>query len=182
MIAVIDKIKGIHPGFILERELAQRGLNKGRFAIAVGEFPQTLSAITKGKRRMTVGLSLKIEQSLEIEEGFFMVLQAYYDIEQEKLQVTKDNHPDLSKIRPVTFWDTDINSVNWQKSKKAVIQRVFERGNRTEIEEIIKFYGEDVVIDVLKTIPISLLRSFEKSALCRNAAKYMNLELISDGK
>ena len=35
-------IKGIHPGFILERELKERKLTKRRFAISINEYPQLL--------------------------------------------------------------------------------------------------------------------------------------------
>ncbi len=149
MTSTISIIKGIHPGIILERELKQRDLKKGRFAISINEFPQTLVAITKGKRKMNPALSLKIERALGIEEGFFMVLQAYYDIEQEKLKESKDYHPDLSKIRPVVFWDTDINKINWEKNKPAVIKRIFERGNEQEIMEIIRFYGKEAIKNTL---------------------------------
>ncbi len=149
MTDTISIIKGIHPGVILERELKLRGLKKGRFALSVNEFPQILNAIIKGKRRMNASLSLRIERALGLEEGFFMVLQAYYDIEQEKLKEIKDYHPDLMKIRPIVFWDTDINKINWEKNKPAVIQRVFERGNEQEITEIIRFYGKEVVRRIL---------------------------------
>jgi len=67
-------IKGIHPGFILDRELKERHLRKGPFAISLQEFPQTLVSITKGKRRMNTNLALRIENALEIEEGYFMTL------------------------------------------------------------------------------------------------------------
>ena len=77
-------IKGIHPGLILERELKQRHLHKGPFAISLEEYPQTLVSITKGKRRMNTNLALKIENALEIEEGYFMTLQVYYDIKEIK--------------------------------------------------------------------------------------------------
>ena len=77
-------IKGIHPGIILERELKKRHIGKGRFAISLNEFPQTLVTITKGKRSMNTSLALKIERSLGLEEGYFMILQVYYDIEKEK--------------------------------------------------------------------------------------------------
>ena len=77
-------VKGIHPGFILERELKQRGLRKGQFALSLQEFPQTLVSITKGKRRMNISLALKIETALGFEEGYFMILQVFYDIEEEK--------------------------------------------------------------------------------------------------
>lgn len=146
----ISLIKGIHPGFVLERELKQRKLRKGSFALSINEYPQTLGAIIKGKRRMNAALSLKIEKALDIEEGFFMVLQAYHDIEVEKNKQDTET-PDLTKLRTILFWDTDINTIKWQKYRKSVIKRVFERGNEEEQAEIIRFYGEDVVNEVIKT-------------------------------
>ena len=142
---MLDTIKGIHPSFVLERELKKRMLGKGQFAISLGEFPQTLTAITKGKRRMNIPLAMKIENSLSLEEGFLMTLQLYYDIEQQKKKLNRDaaQKPDLSKIRKVLFWDTDITKIDWQKQKKAVLQRIFERGNESEMEEINRFYGID---------------------------------------
>lgn len=150
MNANIDIIKGIHPGIILERELKKRKLQKGTFALSINEFPQTIATITKGKRRMNPALSLKIEQSLGLEEGYFMVLQAYSDIAQEKKKLSESNRPDISKLRSVVFWDTDMKSIDWEKNKLAVIQRVFERGNKQEIQEIIRFYGKEIVIKCLE--------------------------------
>lgn len=143
----ISIIKGIHPGLILERELKKRDLRKGRFALSVNEFPQTIGAIIKGKRRMNAALSLKIEQVLGFEEGFFMVLQAYYDIKEEKL--SHRSTPDLTKLRKVLFWDTDMGKIDWQSYRKSVIKRVFERGNEEEKAEITHFYGETVIHEVL---------------------------------
>jgi plasmid maintenance system antidote protein VapI len=148
MKTTLDTIKGIHPGYVLERELKKRNLGKGQFAISVGEFPQTLTAITKGRRRMNTPLAMKIEKLLSIEEGYFMVLQVYYDIEQQKKkedQELKNEHPDLGQLRSVLFWDTDIKKIDWHKQKKAVIKRVFERGNEAEKKEIIRFYGSETV-------------------------------------
>jgi plasmid maintenance system antidote protein VapI len=143
-------IKGIHPGIILERELKQRKLGKSRFAMSLQEFPQTLVSITKGKRRMNIPLALKIEHALGFEEGYFMMLQVYYDIEEEKRK-QQTIHPDLTKLRAVLFWDTKMEKINWEKQKKAVIKRVFERGNEKEKKEIIRFYGKDSVNDILKS-------------------------------
>ena len=84
-------VKGIHPGLILERELEQRHLHKGPFALSLKEYPQTLVSITKGKRRMNTNLALKIENALEIEEGYFMTLQLYHDIaviKRKQLRIT----------------------------------------------------------------------------------------------
>ncbi|QSB25295.1 plasmid maintenance system antidote protein [Flavobacterium sp. CLA17] len=154
MKSILNIIKGIHPGFVLERELKKRMLSKGQFAISLGEFPQTLTAITKGKRRMNIPLAMKIENSLSLEEGYLMTLQVYYDIEQQKKKLNRNKtaqKPDLSKIRKILFWDTDMSKIDWQKQRKAVIQRIFERGNEIEREEIIRFYGSDAINDVKRT-------------------------------
>jgi len=141
-------LKGLHPGFILERELKLRQLRKGNFAISLQEFPQTLVSIMKGKRKINTALALKIEKALGFEEGYFMILQVYYDIEKEKRK-QDSGHPDLSKLRPVLFWDTETDKINWSKQKNAVINRVFERGNDEEKNEIIRFYGYETVNYVL---------------------------------
>jgi len=146
----ISLIKGIHPGLILARELKKRKLAKGRFAQSIHEYPQTLVAIMKGKRRMNPALSLKIEKVLQFEEGYLMTLQVFFDIEQEKKRQSVVYHPDFSKIREVVFWDTDINRIDWKKNKSTVITRIFERGNEQEITEIIRFYGENDVLNELK--------------------------------
>jgi len=148
----INTIKGIHPGFVLERELEKRKLRKGKFAISLGEFPQTLTAITKGKRKMNTALALKIENLLGIEEGYFMVLQVYYDIEIEKNKQNKiqgKSSPYIQLLRPILFWDTDINKIDWQKQKRAIIQRIFERGNDMEKNEITRFYGTETINSIL---------------------------------
>src|SRR5690606_15120507 len=152
----ISILKGIHPGFVLERELKKRHLRKGKFALDIKEYPQTLTAITKGKRRMNTPLALKIEEALGIEEGFFMVLQVFYDIEEEKKKRDTD-HPDLTKIRSILFWDTNIEKIEWERQKKTIIKRIFERGNEKEKDEITRFYGNDTVKKILnKTTDASL--------------------------
>jgi addiction module HigA family antidote len=80
----IQNIKGLHPGLFLDRELKKRGLSKGPFALSIGEYPQTISAITHGKRGMNTSLALRIEAYLNLEEGTLMMLQVYYDIKLEK--------------------------------------------------------------------------------------------------
>lgn len=141
-------IKGVHPGFILERELRQRHLRKGPFALSLQEFPQTLVSITKGKRKMNTAIAMKIEKVLGLEEGYFMILQVFYDIEEEKRKQNNE-HPDLSKLRPVLFWDTKIEMIDWKKQKNAVIKRVFERGNDNEKLEVTRFYGKETINEVL---------------------------------
>jgi plasmid maintenance system antidote protein VapI len=145
METIIEKYKGIHPGLILERELKKRALKKGPFALSLQEYPQTLNNITKGQRGLTPVLSLKIDKALGLEEGTMLVLQAYYEIKKEQRKANVGNGPDLSVIRKGLFWDTDVDKINWQKQYKAVIQRVFERGNDEEKKEILRFYGSDKI-------------------------------------
>lgn len=138
----LDLVKGLHPGIILERELKERNLSKESFALSINENPQTLEAITKGKQNLTTAFALKIENALDLPEGFLMIMQIYYDIKEEKRNDNK-TLPDLSKIRPSLFWDTDISKIDWKRQQRAIIQRVLERGNDCEIEEMKRFYGTD---------------------------------------
>lgn len=151
MLDTINIIKGVHPGIILDRELKKRNLPSSRFAMSIDEYPQTISAIINQRRGMNPKLSLKIESVLGIEEGYFMVLQAFYDIKEAKRDLSKNLKPDLSKIRPGIFWDARIENINWIESKKSIIKRVFERGNDSEILEIIRFYGENEVHKALQS-------------------------------
>lgn len=142
-------IKGIHPGLILERELKKRHLPKGRFAINLEEYPQTLVSITKGKRRMNTNLALKIEKALGIDEGYFMTLQVFYDIKELKRKQHK-LHPDFTKLRSILFWDTKMENIDWERQKNSIIKRIFERGNEIEKNEIIRFYGIEYINKILK--------------------------------
>jgi plasmid maintenance system antidote protein VapI len=141
----LEILKGLHPGILIGKELKKRKIPGGRFAIAINEYPRTLSAIISGRRSIDLPLSLKIEKELDYDEGFLMTLQLYHDIKMLKLKESEKHKPDLSKFRKVIFWDTDIQRIDWIKNKRAVIERVFERGNDTEKDEIIRFYGQKEV-------------------------------------
>jgi plasmid maintenance system antidote protein VapI len=145
-------LRGIHPGIVLERELKKRNLSKGPFALLIREYPQILGAITKGKRKMNTSLALRIEDALGIEEGFFMTLQVFYDIKQERQKKQSSVIPDIIQFRPALFWDTDMAKINWINQKRAVIERVLERGTLSEKKEIIRFYGKNEVRHIAKTI------------------------------
>jgi addiction module HigA family antidote len=145
----LNILKGIHPGLVIERELKKRKLRKNSFAVKLQEYPQTLTAITKGRRGITTSLALKIEKELGFDEGFLMMLQVYFDIEVEKKKQIQ-NTPNLKLIRPVLFWDTKFENIDWIKQKKVVIKRVFERGNEVEKKEIKRYYGEATVNKILE--------------------------------
>lgn len=161
MLPDINKIKGIHPGAIIKREIKKRGLRKKEFALKVSIHAQTMSAIIKEKRGITPRLSIKLGTNLGVESDYFMLLQASYNVKKAELQTRKQITPDLKKIRKSLFWDTDFNKIDWERNKRSIIKRIFERGNDEEIQEIINFYGIDAVKSELKNIKKSYLPSFE---------------------
>lgn len=144
----IDIVKGIHPGLYLDHKIREKQLKKGQLALSVNEYPQTLTTITRGKRNMNTALALKLEKVLGLEEGILMILQVYYDIKQEKKKLELEK-PDLSKIRPAIFWDTNLHAIEWNRQYESVIRRVFERGNEKEKKEITRFYGKEKINRVL---------------------------------
>jgi len=151
MNSFITKFKGIHPGIILERELKKRGISQRPFALSIGEHPQTLNTITKGKRSLNTALALKIEQKLDLEEGTLALLQTYFEIQEEKKK-SKPVTPNVNNIRKSVFGDTNISQIDWDEQKNAVIRRIFERGNELEIAEIKQFYGAAIITEAIKQI------------------------------
>mgnify|MGYP002619993231 CR=1 FL=1 len=162
MLPELSKIKGMHPGAILKREIKLRGLKNYELADSVNEFPQTISAILKEKRGVTPKLSIKLGKEFSVDDDYFMLLQASYDVKNaagSSSQMT----PDLTKIRKVLFWDTDFDKIDWLKNKKAILKRIFERGNDTEIQEIITFYGKDEIRKVLIDVENNFLPSYNEN-------------------
>ena len=159
MLPQLDKIKGIHPGVILKRELKIQDLKSSELASLIDEHKQTISAIVNKRRDINPKLSIKLAKQFNVDEAYFMILQACYDVKiNTKTELKKT--PNLSIIRKVLFWDTDINIIDWEKNSKSVVKRILERGNDLEINEIISFYGRARIIDEIKKIKNSILPSF----------------------
>jgi antitoxin HigA-1 len=151
MLQLLETIKGIHPGIYLGRELKKRKLAKGKFALQIGEYPQTFTSVTKGKRRMNPALSLKIEEALALPEGFLMILQVYHDLALEKKKLPGTPVNPNSRIRRALFWDVNFNRLDWNLDRNAIILRVLERGNAIEKDELRKIYGDQPVDRLIKT-------------------------------
>lgn len=161
MIPKISKIKGIHPGFIIKREIMNRGIKNKELASRLNEHAQTISSILKGKRSINPKLSIKLGHLFSVESDYFMILQACYDVRKETAELQDKRIPNLNNIRRVLFWDTDYDKINWIENRRPIIRRIFERGDEKEIKEILDFYGIDIVQEELKSIGSSFLPSFE---------------------
>lgn len=160
MLPEISKIKGIHPGAILKREIKLRGLKNIELAKSIQEHAQTIGSILNEKRSINPSLSIKLGHELGVDEDYFMILQASYEVEKIKKRHLGKT-PDLNKIKKILFWDTDFNKIDWTKNRKSIIKRVFERGNDIEIEEIISFYGKAIVQKELSNSKKDFLPSFK---------------------
>ena len=99
-----------------------------------------------------------------------MTLQVYYDIAEEKRKLSQSHRPDLTKFRKTLFWDTTIENIDFTAHSRYVINRVFERGNKAEIQEVIRFYGKAKIIE---NITLNSKSPFEK-VVQGNLKKYMN--------
>jgi hypothetical protein len=49
------------------------------------------------------------------------------------------------------FWDIDPNVLEWERSKKTIIERVIERGNLEEWVCIVKVYTLEGIVNTAKT-------------------------------
>lgn len=144
-----EKYRGIHPGIIIARELKKRELAQRPFALYIGIAPQSFNQIIKAKRSLPLSAALKIEKALNLNEGTLAMLQTYYEIKMQKMKDTLHTKPNLLRLRRNLFWDTDIDTIDWERQSKAVIERIFERGNISEKKEIIRFYGAPKIRTVI---------------------------------
>jgi len=149
-------MSGVPAGAILQHILKRKQLSQKEIAKKSAIYPQRINDLIKGKRKFTPELSNRLEKVLDIPTlGFFCKIQTNHDIfcyqDEQERKIT----PDLTKLHKALFWDTDMDKINWIRSAKYIIQRAFEYGNKTEIEEIIEFYGSEKVTEALNAIPVT---------------------------
>ncbi|MBP2833860.1 helix-turn-helix domain-containing protein [Aquimarina sp. U1-2] len=141
--------------------LKKKALKNKDLASAIDEHAQTISAILNQKRGINPNLSIKLGKRFGVSDDYFMLLQASYDVRKARLKQQRYKNYSALHIRKNIFWDTDFDTIDWDKNKRAVIKRVFERGNDHDIGKIISFYGKEVVSKELKNIKNDFLPSFD---------------------
>ena len=70
----------LHPGEILQMELAARDIKKIEFAELLGMKPGHFSELLHGKRHVSAATALKLEKLLDISAEYWMRVQVYYDL------------------------------------------------------------------------------------------------------
>ena len=54
------------------------------------------------------------------------------------------------EIRPGLLWEYDVETFNWERSYKIVIERVVQRGWIDEWREIYRFYGPKKILETIE--------------------------------
>ena len=141
---LIKAYKGIPPGKVIAQQIKKRQITQRGLAEYIDEHNQTLNAIIKGRRNMTVEMAVKLDNYFGFESGFLYMLQSSYDVEQHLKRIASKSVSGIPNIRRVLFWDIDFDKINWGLRKKFVISRVLERGSDEEVREIARFYNLSV--------------------------------------
>lgn len=92
------KLSNIHPGeILLEEFLKPMELSQNRLAREIGVPPRRINEIVLSKRAITADTALRLARYFGVSEGFWMGLQADYDLEETRRQLgdrlDKEVHP-----------------------------------------------------------------------------------------
>ena len=70
----------LHPGEVLQMELAARNIKKSEFAELLGMKPGHFSELLHGKRHVSAATALKLQKLLGIPAEYWMRVQVYHDL------------------------------------------------------------------------------------------------------
>jgi hypothetical protein len=56
-------------------------------------------------------------------------------------------------LSPHLFWDTKLESLDFQKNKRLIVDRVLHRGTLEEWNFVKNYYGKDELIKILCELP-----------------------------
>lgn len=92
-----DLLPNPHPGdILLEDFLRPMGLSQNALARAVNVPPRRINEIVLGKRSLTADTDLRLSRYFGVSEGFFLGLQADYDLMQRRREIEDE----LKQIEP----------------------------------------------------------------------------------
>jgi hypothetical protein len=58
----------------------------------------------------------------------------------------------ISEIRPVTFWDTHLKNIDFDKHRRFVISRILTHGTLKEWRAMRRYYDWKVIIEEMKNV------------------------------
>ncbi len=92
-----DLLPNPHPGEILYQDFViPLGLSQNALARAIHVPPRRINEIVLGQRGVTADTDLRLARYFGVSEGFFLALQAEYDLMQRRREIGED----LKSIEP----------------------------------------------------------------------------------
>lgn len=86
-----------HPGeILLEEFLRPLGMSQNALARAIDVPPRRINEIVLGNRAITADTDLRLARYFKVNEGFFLHLQARFDLMERRRQIAGD----LARITP----------------------------------------------------------------------------------
>lgn len=99
------RLKNIHPGeVLLEEFLLPMMISQNMLARDIGVSPRRINEIVHGKRAVTADTDLRLSKALGTSEGFWLGLQADYDLEEKKVSIRSQ----LNKIQKLVNFDLSL--------------------------------------------------------------------------
>ena len=81
----MDRLPNIHPGEILAEEFMKpMGITQNQLARDIGVAPISVDQIVNDKRSVSAEIALRLARHFGTSEGFWMGLQADYDLEEAR--------------------------------------------------------------------------------------------------
>jgi addiction module HigA family antidote len=85
------RLRNIHPGeVLLEEFLDPMGISQNALARATGVPPRRINEIVLGKRALSADTALRLAAFFGTSEGFWLGLQADYDLEEARVGMSKE--------------------------------------------------------------------------------------------
>jgi addiction module HigA family antidote len=82
------RLDNVHPGeVLLEEFLAPLAISQNRLARDIAVPPRRINEIVQGKRAISADTALRLARYFGTSEGFWMGLQADYDLEEARLRL-----------------------------------------------------------------------------------------------
>ena len=86
----MNKLRNIHPGEELQEEfMTPMGISQNRIARDIGVPPRRINEIVHGNRAVTADTALRLARYFDTSEGFWMGLQADFDLEEARDRLGK---------------------------------------------------------------------------------------------
>lgn len=68
--------------------------------------------------------------------------------------MAQQTHPyKISDFSLHLFWDVDRSKLDMQTNKNLIIERVLQRGSRSDLNLLLSYYGKNQIREVIKKLP-----------------------------